>query len=94
MTGRAVWLPEPPPRNLLKWAFSFFRQTGFEFAQKMRQNSGSVWIIFAQQLINGHCARLDLRPDRHRLHHGLWQSVGMINFAHGDIFMIGGFISR
>src|SRR6266404_6312380 len=69
----------------------FLRQTGFHFAgkcSKLRQRMD----YFAQQLINGIVlgSIYGLIAIGYTMVYGI---VGMINFAHGDIFMIGGFIA-
>src|SRR6202044_1650024 len=41
------------------------------FCRKMRQQA-AAYGLFRPATDQRHRARLDLRPDRHRLHHGLW----------------------
>ena len=45
---------------------------------------------FAQQLINGISSIYGLIAVGYTMVYGI---IGMINFAHGDIFMIGGFLA-
>src|SRR6266853_6402535 len=69
----------------------FLRQTGFHFAGKCSKQRQRM-DYFAQQLINGIVlgSIYGLIAIGYTMVYGI---VGMINFAHGDIFMIGGFIA-
>src|SRR5246127_5406953 len=69
----------------------FLRQTGFHFAGKCPRRRQHM-DYFAQQLINGIVlgSIYGLIAIGYTMVYGI---VGMINFAHGDIFMIGGFIA-
>jgi hypothetical protein len=44
MAGRAVWLPEPPPRNFVEVGIFVFGKLDSN-SPKNAPNSGSVWII-------------------------------------------------
>jgi branched-chain amino acid transport system permease protein len=67
------------------------RQTGFHFAGRCARRRQRM-DYFAQQLINGVVlgSIYGLIAIGYTMVYGI---VGMINFAHGDIFMIGGFIA-
>src|SRR6201995_5910575 len=67
------------------------RQTSFHFAGKSSKHRQRM-DYFAQQLINGIVlgSIYGLIAIGYTMVYGI---VGMINFAHGDIFMIGGFIA-
>jgi branched-chain amino acid transport system permease protein len=71
-------------------------QPGFDAFFHLRDRSGSIAGLtldyFAQQLINGLVlgSIYGLIAIGYTMVYGI---VGMINFAHGDIFMIGGFIA-
>src|SRR6202142_4673709 len=90
MKRRDVRLPGPSLCRELKTAFSNAANR-ISFCRKMRQQRQRM-DYFAQQLINGVVlgSIYGLIAIGYTMVYGI---VGMINFAHGDIFMIGGFIA-
>src|SRR6201987_6266855 len=80
-----------PRRVKSSVAHVLVRQTGFHLAGRCARQRQRM-DYFAQQLINGIVlgSIYGLIAIGYPMVYGI---VGMINFAHGDIFMIGGFIA-